>query len=65
MTYVMLPNLRIILFFVSLVVKNFKKVFMNCFAMSCIIIYSTTIIPDALGKVGDCMEFRVIKRWSI
>ena len=65
MTYVMLPNLRIVLFFVSPVVKSFKKVFMSCFAMSCIIVYSTTIIPDALGKVGDCMEFGVIKRRSI
>ena len=62
MTYVMLPILRIVLFFVSPVVKSFKKVFMSYFAMNCIIVYSTTIIPDVLGKVGDYMEFEIIKR---
>ena len=61
----MLLDLRIVLFFVSLVVKSFKKVFMSCFAMSFIIVYSTTIIPDALGKVASCMELRVVKYWSI
>ena len=65
MTYVMLPDLRIVLFFVSPVVKSFKKVFMSCFAMSCIIVYSTTIIPDAPDKVAGRMELRVVEYWSI
>ena len=61
MTYVMPPDLCIILIFVSPIMKSFKKIFMSCFAMSCIIVYSTTIIPDALGKVGDCRKFELIK----
>ena len=61
MTYIMLPNLRIVLFFISPVVKSFKKVFMSYFAMSCIIVYSTSIISNALGKVSDYIEFGVIK----
>ena len=49
-------------FFMSPVVKGFKKVFISCFDMSGIIVYSITIILDAMGKVDDCMEFGVIKR---
>ena len=64
MTYVMLPNLRIVLFFVSPIVKSFKKIFMSCFAMSCIIVYSTTIIPDALDKVASRIELWVVECWS-
>ena len=57
----MLPNLRIVLFFVGFVIKSFKKVFMSCFTISCIIVYSTTIIPDALDKVASRMELRVVE----
>ena len=64
MTYIMLPDLRIVLFSVSTIVKSFKKVFMSCFAMSCIIVYSTTIIPDALDKVAGRIELRVVDCWS-
>ena len=64
MTYVILPDLRIILFLVSPDVKSFKKVFMSYFAMSCIIVYSTTIIPDALDKVASRMELREVECWS-
>ena len=60
----MLPNLRIVLFFVSPIVKSFKKIFMSCFAMSCIIVYSTTIIPDALDKVASRIELWVVECWS-
>ena len=42
--------------------KSFKKVFMSCFAMSYIIVYNITIIPDTLGKIGDYIKFEVIKR---
>ena len=59
----MLPDLQIVCFFVSSVIKSFKKIFMSCFAMNYIIVYSTTIIPDVLDKVSDYMEFGVIKYW--
>ena len=62
MMYVIPPNLYIVLYFVSLIIKKIKKVFISYFAMSCIIVYSTIIIPNALSKVVNCMEFGVIKR---
>ena len=64
MTYVMLPDLRIILFFVNPVIKSFKKIFMSCFAMSYIIVYSITIISDVLNKVASRIKLRVVKYWS-
>ena len=60
MRYVILPNLRIVHFFISVIVKSFKKVFMSCFTINYIIVNNTTIIPDALGKMGDYIEFGVI-----
>ena len=63
MTYVMLPDLRIVFFLVSLVVKSFKKVFMSYFGMSCIIVYSTTIILDTLDKVASRIRLKVIEGW--
>ena len=63
MTYVMLPDLHIVLFFVNPIIKSFKKIFMSCFANSCIMVYSTTIIPDALDKMASRMKFRVVKYW--
>ena len=60
----MLPNLQVILFFVCPIVKNFKKVFMRRLAMGSIIVYRTTIIPNTLDKVANCMELRVVKGWS-
>ena len=60
----MLPNLRIVLFFISFIVKSFKKVFIGCFTISCIIVYSITIILDVLDKMSDCIKFGVIKHWS-
>ena len=65
MIYVMLSNLPIIFFFDSLIEKSFKKVFISCFAMSYIIVYSTTIIPNTLNKVTNQIEFRVVEGWSI
>ena len=64
MTHVMLPDLRVVLFLVSSFVKRFKKVFISCLAMSCIVVYNTTIIPNALDKVGNRMELGVVKCWS-
>ena len=64
MVYVMLPNLRVVLFFVRPVVESFKKVFMRRLAMGNIVVYRTTIIPNILDKVANCMELRVVKGWS-
>ena len=63
MAYVMLPNLQVVLFFVCPVVESFKKVFMRRLAMGSIVVYRTTIIPNTLDKVANCMEFRVVKDW--
>ncbi len=64
MPHVMLPNLRLILFFVRPVVESFKKVLMGRLTMGNIVVYCTTIIPNILNKVGDCMKLRVVKGWS-
>ena len=61
----MLPNLRVIPFFVCLIVKSFKKVLMRRFAIGNIIVYCTTIILNMLKKVANCMKLRVVKGWSI
>ena len=61
MTYVMLSDLYIILFFISHVIKSFKKTFINYFIISYIIVYNIIIIPHSLNKVNDFIEFGVIK----
>ncbi len=38
---------------------------MHRLTMGCVIIYCTTIIPNALDKVANYMEFRVVEGWSI
>ena len=63
MTYIMLLNLQVILFFVCPIIKRFKKVFMYRLAMDNIVVYCTTIIPNTLNKVANCMEFKVVKGW--
>ena len=65
MVYVMLPDLQIVLFFVCPIVKRFEKVFMRRLAMNYVIIYCTTIISNALDKVANCIEFRVVEGWLI
>ncbi len=63
MTYVMLPDLRVVFFFVRLIIESFDKIFIRRLAVGCIIIYCTTIIPNALDKVANCIEFRVVEGW--
>ena len=63
MPHVMLPNLQLVLFFVCSVVESFKKVLMRRLAMGSIVVYCTTIIPNKLNKVADCMKLRVVKDW--
>ena len=60
----MLPNLRVVLFFVCPIIESFKKVFMRRLAMGNIVVYYTTKIPNILDKVANCMELRVVKGWS-
>lgn len=60
----MLSDLQVILLFVYYIVKTFKKVFMHCLTVSCIIIYCTSIILNKLDKIANYMEFRVVKDWS-
>ena len=57
----MLSDLQIVLFFVCLIVKSFKKIFMYYFAISYIIIYCITIILNILDMITNCIEFRVVE----
>ncbi len=65
MAYVMLSNLRVVRFFVRPIVERFKKVFMRRLTMDSIVVYRTTIIPNILNRVANCIELRVVKSWSI
>ena len=65
MTYVILPDLQIILFFVFFIIENFEKVFIYHLAMSYVIIYHITIILNILDKVANCIEFRIVEGWLI
>ncbi len=64
MTHIMLPNLRLVLFFIRPIIESFKKVLMGRLAMGSIIVYHTTIILNLLNTVADCMKLRVVKDWS-
>ena len=59
----MMPNLQIILFFVSLVIKCFKKIFIHYLAIGNIIVYYTPIIPNISNKVANYIKFRVVRSW--
>ena len=61
----MLLDLQVVLFFVYPIIKSFKKVFMHCFIINCVIIYHTTIIPNVLNNVANCIEVKVVKVWLI
>ncbi len=60
----MLPDLQVVLFFVRPIVESFEKVFMRRLAVGYVIIYCTTIIPNALDKVANRMELRIVEGWS-
>lgn len=57
----MLPNLQIIFFFIHFVIKRFKKIFIHYLTLGCIIIHYTTIILNALDKVVDYIELKVVE----
>lgn len=57
----MLSDLRVVLFFVGHIVGSFEKIFMNRFVVSCVIIYRTTIIPNAIKEVANCIQFKVVE----
>ncbi len=63
MSHIMLPNLRLVLFFICLVMKSFKKVLMHRLVMGSIVVYYTTIILNILNKLADCIKLRVVKDW--
>ena len=60
----MRPNLQFVLIFVHPVVETFQKVLIRPLVMGNIVVYHTTIILNALNKVADCIELRVVKGWS-
>ena len=59
----MLPNLQVVLFLIYLIMESFKNLFMRYLAMDSIVVYRTTIIPNTLDKMTNCIEFRVVKGW--
>ena len=61
MAYVILPNLRVVLFFICCITESFTKIFIRYLTMSSIVVYHITIIPNILDKVANCMELRVVK----
>ena len=63
MTYIMLPDLQVVIYFVCSVIKSFKKVFMCRLTVGYIIIYCITIISNALNKVDSYMELKVVESW--
>ena len=65
MPNVILPNLPLVFFFVCCVVERFKKLHIHHLAMGSIVVYCTTIIPNTLNKVTDCIKLRVAKDWLI
>ncbi len=64
MTYVMMPELQVVLFFSYPIVESLDKIFRRYFAMDCVIIYRITIIANILDKVVNCMEFMIVEGWS-
>lgn len=61
----MLPNLRLVLFFISFIIESFKKIFICRFTMNSIVVYYTTIIFNTLNKIADCIKLRRVKDWLI
>lgn len=61
----MMPNFRIIFFFICLVIKRFKKIFMSWLAVNYILVYRTIIILNALDKMANCMKLKIVKDWLI
>ena len=61
MMYIILPNLQVVFFIIYFVIKSFEKVFMRRLAMSCIIVYCTSIIPNILDKKANCIELGIVK----
>lgn len=61
----MLPNLRLVLFIVYLIITNFKKILIRNLVISNIIVYYTTIILNIMNKVTDYIKLRVAKSWLI
>ena len=59
--YDILPDLRIVFFFVSPVIESFKKVFMRYFTKSYIIVYSTIIILDILDNMASGIRLKVVE----
>lgn len=57
----MLPNLQLVFFFICLVIKNLKKIFMRHLAIGSIVIYFITIILNILNKIADCMRLKIVK----
>ena len=63
MAYVMLSNLQVKIFFIYVIVKCFKTIFVYYFIMNNIVVYHTIIILNTWNKVANYMKLRVVKDW--
>lgn len=63
MVYITLTNLQLVLFFICLVIKNFKKIFINQLIINNIIVYCTIIISNIPNKIIDYIELKIVKCW--
>ncbi len=63
MTYVILLDLRVVLFFVCFIIESFEKVFIHSLIMGYVILYHITKISNILDKVANCIEFRIVESW--
>lgn len=59
--HIILPDLHVILFFISIIIKCLKKIFINYFTISYIIVYGLNIISNILDKIGNSIELIIVK----
>lgn len=57
MTYIILLDFQIILFFINFISKNFKIIFIGYYVINYIIVYYSTIVLDIMNKVNNSIKF--------
>lgn len=65
MMYIILLNLLHIFFFIYLIIKHPKNIFIYYLAISNIEVYCTIIISNILNKADNYMELKIVKSWLI
>lgn len=63
MIYIILLNLHVIVFFINLIIKRFKIIFISYLAISYILVYSIIIILKILNKINNSIKLELVKYW--